>query len=352
MFRESAYVAEVGRYRPEDRRALDALFRRVFGHDAAEAQRLRWDWRYRANPAVRGDPPIWVAREGTAAVGQVATIPVRLSVRGREIDAAWAVDAMVAPERQRQGVGELLMRTWDAFAGASLGLGLEGGSRGLFAKLRWPVVSIPCLVKPLSRRALRMPRWPPALNRLVSAVTLPVVRIVARTRPLAAEARIVRRFDDDVTALWERIGGKFDLAVRRDAAYLNWRFMSTPHVRYSAAVLRRGPEALGYVVYRHVHEPLGRVTLIVDLLVDPDDEAGLRTLLAWVDREARAADSDKIRCYLSHAGLRRGLRRSGYFQIGAAIEMFVKINAIEVDPGFYEHPERWHVTLGDSDYDR
>lgn len=344
-------MTEVGLYRPADRRTLDALFRRVFGHDAAEANRLRWDWRYRANPAVRGDAPIWVAREGSAVIGQVATIPVRLVVRGREIEGAWAVDAMVAPERQRQGVGEQLMRTWDAFAGASLGLGLAGGSRGLFEKLRWPVVSIPCLVKPLSRRALRRPRWPPVLNRLVSALTLPVVRVVGRPRPLAAETHVVRRFDEGVTALWERVSGKFDLAVRRDAPYLNWRFIAPPHVRYHVAVLRRGDETAGYVVYRHVREPLGRVTLVVDLLVDPDDDAGVRTLAGWVDREARAADSDKIRCYLSHAGLRRGLRRVGYFQIGASIEMFVKVNAVAVDEAFYQHPERWHVTLGDSDYD-
>jgi hypothetical protein len=345
-------VAEIERYRPDDHRALDLLYRRVFGHDAAEAYRLRWDWRYRLNPFRRGGAPIWVAREGATVIGQVATIPVRLILRGREIAGAWGTDAMVAPERQRQGLGELLIRTWDASVGASLGLGLAGASHHLFQKLRWPVVSIPCFVKPLSRRALRMPRWPTSVNRLVSALTLPVVRFVARSRPLAAETRMIRRFDDSVTALWERVGRRFDLAVRRDASYLNWRFIASPHVRYSTAALRRGNDTSGYVIYRHVHEPLGRVTIIVDLLVDPDDEAGLKTLLAWVDREARAADSDKIRCYLLHAAFRRGVRRSGYFQIGPPLDMFVKVNVGDTGTDFYHHTERWHVTLGDSDYDR
>ena len=37
-----------------------------------------------------------------------------------------------------------------------------------------------------------------------------------------------------------------------------------------------------------MHEPRGRVTLLVDFLADPDDETGFKTLLRWVDREARA----------------------------------------------------------------
>ena len=45
-------MAEIDRYRPEDRRQVEALYRRVFGPDAAEANRLRWDWQYRRNPNV------------------------------------------------------------------------------------------------------------------------------------------------------------------------------------------------------------------------------------------------------------------------------------------------------------
>ena len=73
------------------------------------------------------------------------------------------MDVMVAPERQRQGLGESLFRTWDRNVGASLGLGLSDSSYRLFQKLRWPDVGpIPCLVKPLTRRALRRPNWPRA----------------------------------------------------------------------------------------------------------------------------------------------------------------------------------------------
>ena len=161
----------------------------------------------------------------------------------------------------------------------------------------------------------------------------------------------IRRFDASADRLWDRLASRFQLAVRRDARYLNWKYIEPPHVRYTAALLRRGDEVDGYVVYRHLREPQGRVTQIVDLLADPGDERGLKTLARWVDREARVADSDKIRCFATHASLRRVLRRSGYFVVKSGIDLTVKVNAVEVARDFYDATDEWHFTLGDGDLD-
>lgn len=346
-------MPEIGRFRPDDRRGVETLYRRTHGADAAEASRLRWDWQHRRNPSnPTGEPGIWVAREGPTVVGQYATLPVRVSLKGIEVQGAWGGDASVAPERERQGLGEALVRAWDRNNGAALALGVSSESRDLLDRLRWPHAHVvPCLVKPLTRRAVRLPNWPPAFNRLVSALTLPVIHVVARSRPLRAECQPIRRFDLSFTTLWERLAAKFDLSVRRDAAYLNWRYFEPPHVRYSVVALKRQGEVHGYAVYRHRHEPLGRVTLLVDFLVDPDDVSGLKTLLRWVDREARAEDSDKVRCYVMNGAFRRVLRRNGYFNVKSTLEVSVKVNAVQVPKGFYDENDGWHITYGDSDRD-
>jgi len=346
-------MTRIERYRPEDRRQVEVLYRRVFGADAAEANRLRWQWQYDQNPGAPGGPVIWVAREGQTVIGQYATMPVRLAVHGTEVDAAWGTDVMVAPERQRQGIGDQLLRVWDRNAGASIGLGLSDSSRGLLAKLRWPNLGpIPALVKPLSRRALRRPTWPVPINRFVSYVTLPFVRLVSRPRPLEGEVRAIHSFDARFTALWERVSARFAFAVRRDASYLNWKYVQPPHVRYQMAALERDGEVAGYVVYRHRIEPLGRVTRLVDFLAEPDDPTAMLTLLRWVDREARAADSDKIRTWVTHEGYRRALRKSGYFSQRSTIELVAKVNAVPVPGDYYQSADAWHVTIGDSDQDR
>ena len=342
-------------YRPEDARVISAMYRRVFGHDAAEGNRLRWEWQYEHNPNnPAAGPLIWIAREGQTIIGQYATMPVRLHVAGQEIDASWGMDVMIAPERQRQGLGEVLFRWWDQHGGASLGLGLSESSYRLFQKMHWPNVGpVPCLVKPLTRRALRRPNWPMWINRLVSEVTLPLVRIVSRAKPLRAEIEPIHRFGEEFTLLWKRVASKYDFAVKRDAAYLNWKFVEPPHVRYSMVALRRGADLHGYAVYRHTREPRGKVTLLVDFLVDPDDELGFKTILRWVDQEARAADSDKIRAFEMHETFRRIMRRSGgYFPVKSTMEFTAKVNEVQVPPGFYSNTAKWHVTLGDSDQDR
>lgn len=345
-------MAEIVRYQPADRRGIDALFRRVFGHDAANASQLRWHWQH-GNPNMSPDgPTILVAHEGPTVVAQQATIPVRLQAAGREWQAGWATDLMVAPERRRQGIGEVLFRTWDRSMEAALALGVPPSTRPLIQKLRWPYLErVPCLVKPLTRRALRQPKWPVTVNRLVSAVTLPVVRLVSRPRPLAAQIEPIRHFDARFTELWERLAPGFDLAVRRDAPYLNWRFIEPPHVRYSVVALKRGETLGGYAAYRHLREPLGRVTLLVDFLADPDDTDGLWTLLRWIDREARAVDSDKIRVYTTHADYRKALRRSGYFSVKSSLALAVRLDQQHVRPDFYRSTGRWHVTLGDASVD-
>jgi len=347
-------MPDIDRYRQEDRRQVESLYRRVFGPDAAEANRLRWDWQYRYNPHVPQEGPlIWLAREGTTVIGQYATMPVRLWLDGGEIDASWGMDVMVAPERQRQGLGDTLFRTWDKNTGAALGLGLSEASANLFRKMAWPDLGpVPCFVKPLSRRALRRPNWPVGVNRLVSYLTLPWVKLVARPRPLEGEIQMIRHFDDGFTALWERVREHFAFSVKRDAAYLNWKYVQPPHVRYAIAALSREGQPAGYAVYRHVREPRGRVTLLVDFLTAPDDVAGFLTLLRWVDREARNADSDKIRTFALNDAFRRLLRRSGYYPVRSTMDFVAKVNAQTVAPDFYKRTDSWHVTLGDSDQDR
>ncbi len=344
-------MPDIERYSPDDRRGLEQLYRRTYGHEAVDRLRFLWDWA-RRNPAATGETPFLVVREGPTLIAACPLSPVRVSVLGQEAGGSWSPGPMVVAERQRQGLGGALLRAWDRRTGVAFGAGFSDATRQRLGELRWPgAVTVPCLVKPLSRRALRRPTWPVPVNRLVSALTLPAVRFVARSRPLNEEVQAIRRFDSGVDQLWAEVGHSLGLAVHRTAAYLNWKFIEPPHVRYQAAVLRRDDAVAGYVVYRHLREPQGRVTQIVDFLADPADTRAIGTLAGWVDREARVEDSDKIRCYATHAGFRRYLRRSGYFAVRSDIHVIVKVNAMTVPKDFYQSGDTWHLTLGDGALD-
>ena len=167
-------------------------------------------------------------------------------------------------------------------------------------------------------------------------------------RSFAAAAGGVRA-DPTIRRVLHRAVGtaRTEVRPRRSARcpVLNWRYIEPPHVRYSVVALRRQGELHGCAVCRHRHEPFGRVTLLVDFLVDPDDIAGLKTLLRWVDRAARAEDADKIRCHVMNGAFRRVLRRNGYFTVKSTLEVSVKVNAVQVPKGFYDDTDGWHITL-------
>ena len=342
----------IDRYRPQDKGDVDALYRRVFGNARADASAHRWEWQYLRNPNAP-EPQIWVARENGAVVGQYATMPVKLRVGATEVDASWGMDVMVAPERQRQGLGEQLFQVWDRHAGASLGLGLSSSSYRLFRKLKWPDAgSVPCLIKPLRADAFVRPRWPAALNRVISFAGSLVLRALRdRERP-DPHVRRVDHFDVRFTELWDRVASRFDLAVRRDAAYLEWKFVEPPHVDYRILAFDRGGDIHGYAVFRHVDERRGRVTALVDLLADPEDPLTVEALLRSVESAARDARSTKIRAFATNKAFRGMLYRSGYFRVRSTIQLVAKVNAVPVPAAFYADTSRWHVTFGDSDQDR
>ena len=130
-------MADIDRYRPEDRRGVETLYRRTRGPEAAEAQALRWDWVHRRNPGNPGGiPRLWVAREGPTVIGHFPTLPVRLSLRGMTVDGAWGAEAYVAPERDALGLDEALIRTWDKHAGAALTLGVPPETRAIYDRLQ------------------------------------------------------------------------------------------------------------------------------------------------------------------------------------------------------------------------
>ena len=345
-------MADLDRYRTDDRRALEQLYRRTAGPEAVERLKLTWQWERRQNPGARGAAAPWVVREGPSLVASLNALPVRVTMSGRDLRGAWLTDPVVAAERDRQGLHELLVRAWQRDTDVALATRVSDTTRAVLEKMRVPTaVALPCLVKPLSRRALRRPDWPQPVNRLVSAVTLPFVRVVARQRPLRESVEVVRKLDGSLDDLWGRVAPKLTLAVRRDAAYVNWRFAEPPHARYAIAVLRRQNEVAGYAVYRHAHEPRGRVTHLVDFLADPGDDRAVKTLLRWVDREAVIADSDKIRCHVLHTGFRKLLKRSGYFGVRSGVSLSVKVNDPATARAFYETTADWHFTSGDAAVD-
>ncbi len=284
-----------------------ALFRANFGAEDALAV---LNWRYDRCP--HGQPVTLIGKVGGQAVAGYACNPRRIGWQDGDVTIGQTGDVMTLAEARGKGFfSELDRRAMEATAQAGwpvvFGLPNRQSAPLFLGKLGWSGVgrlkpwTLVCKVDAVAR-AERM-----RAGRLASLWTGSAYR--QGRRKLAAlkergrdfHAVPIERFDDWVEAPVKQVAKSYPWMVRRDAAYLNWRFFDSPNARFTAWRLD-GPDgqAAGYVVVQAPFDGRG-VGYLVDL-VAPDPRAhgagiacavaGLHQLGASVVRAHAIADSD------------------------------------------------------------
>lgn len=271
-------------YQPEDAEKLCRLQAAVFGITRTPEY---WQWKYRANPA--GNDVTWLAEdtETHCIVGMNGLVPFRFGVYGEQVVAYQSLDIAVLKEYRRHLVHlEIAMRGMEQMSQNS------GGCAFLFAfgepvtiKVSTalmgfvPVAPTPRVVKLLSLRPCVPPRW-----RGMARLADPVLRLVARGRaappPPGATIRPVPRFDERYDHFWAEQAPRYPLAVWRDSAYLNWRYLDVPEEGYEAYSMGRQGEVLGFSVLRRALVDGRARGRILELAAAEDDPVITRALLS------------------------------------------------------------------------
>ena len=344
----------VDRRREEDEEELFHLYRDVFGHEMTEASRRRWAWQYRDNPRSDGAPEIWVAREGGRILGQYASMPVRLWWGDREVRASWGMDVFLREEVRGQGVGALLFDTWSQNVDVALGLGLTTSSYSLFQKLGYrdvgPVPFYRKILDPVAVLARRVGRAAATIAGPVVGAALRSLNPEAQEGGAGVAVRPATGFGPEYDRLWARARSSYAMCVRRDAAYLQWKYERCPHRRYAQWEARRGEDLVGFAVSRHEDYRGLRLGWITDIFTEASDGAARQALLSAVLADFRQARVARAQAFSLHAGLGNDLQRRGFSRARSPMQFCVRSrvggDAVLADPG------RWHVVFGDSDMDR
>jgi hypothetical protein len=160
----------------------------------------------------------------------------------------------------------------------------------------------------------------------------------------------VARFDARYDALWDRAGASYAMCVRRDAAYLDWKYVECPHRRYDVVEATRGGTLAGFAVSRHEEHRGLRLGWIVDLFAHADDHAVRDALIGHVLDGFRRAGVARAQAFSMNAGVGADLARRG-FRSGRSPMQFC-VRARVPSDGVFAATGRWHVMFGDSDMDR
>lgn len=344
---------EVVRHQAGDQEDIFRFYAETFGQDLTEGNRRRWRWQYAENPQREADgPSIWVAREGSALLGQYASMPVALRWGGREVRSSWGMDVFLRPEARGKGVGARLFTAWSDHVEVALGLGLTPSSYGLFKKLRYHDVGpVPFFQKVTDARAVARRRLGTVAGTLAAPVLAAGWALRHPDRPRGTDVAVERvaSFGPEFDGLWERAGGSYAMSVRRDAAYLNWKYVACPHRAYDLWAARAGGVLRGLAVSRHEDYRGLRLGWIVDLFAHADDADARDALLTAVLDSFRAAGVARAQAFALSAGLGDALHRRGFRRAESPMQFCVRTR---VEDGPLADRGRWHVVFGDSDMDR
>lgn len=324
-------------YRPGDEAGILDCYNRIFpdpDHGVPPRTMDHWLWKYRDNPT--GHLQHVVAdHETEGIIGGYAGIPVRIWSEGREQLAAQGVDLMVLPAWRRHGLrpGLFIHLGWKFH---ELFCGSEDG-KVLFT-YGWPVPAWRMGQRYLGYWNIR--DWDFVFKDLPTPPD--------RAEPAELETREVERYGPEVDALFESVKPTMELALVRDASYLNWRYADRPDKSYLLLECReRGSGALRGVAVSTISDFIRpNTTFLVDWLAPADDHDATESMLAALERRAYADGTGIVVSIWNHVDPRfLHIQQRGYLVRGTPY--FLVLASFKYDTQYYR--DHWYFTMGDSD---
>lgn len=248
-------------FRDGDEPAILDLFSRSF-HQPRTAEHFRW--KYRQNPF--GSDHVSVTFDDDRLVGHYAGYCVPFRIEGRDMMAHQIGDTMTDPSVRHIGRGptSILGRTALHF--------YETFCEGRVAfNYGFNVANI----QKFSLRFLRSDRVASVAYRVAPVPP----RIAKRQRWWRGyQLEVVREVGKEHDQFFERVAPAYGFLVRRDAAYLRWRYFQRPDVHYVMVAIRKWRRLVGWIVFRLRDDFL----TLGDALVDPEHDDAFDVMLRHV----------------------------------------------------------------------
>ena len=256
----------------EEKATLMAFLSSYLSPDADEA---RYEWLYCKNP--EGMARVWVVCESRTGmiIGVAAAFPRRIHCGGKEVRGYVLGDFCIHPDHRSLGPALALQkRSLEDLSGEGAGFVFDFPSTSMLAiykRLRIePQESVIRFAKPL--RADRQIR-----QRIPSKAAGRTLAVAANAAFRLRDAGLGRSNAWTISEETEPCGEEFTLATqrwvprmglcaRRNADYLNWRFLQHPQRRYQFLTARKDGRLCGFLIYHWA----GEDATVVDLLGEED----------------------------------------------------------------------------------
>lgn len=221
-------------YASGDERPILDLFARSFPHAPRSAGHFRW--KYREDPF--GNERISLTFVDDRLSGHYAGYAVPFYAYGKSILAHQIGDTMtdVAARHIGRGPTSILGRT-----------ALDFYARFCEGRVAFNYGFNVGNIQKISLRFLRSDRVEPVTYR-VAPPPKPIGRVERWARGYQLE--LVERTTPEWDAFFARVANEYRFLVRRDARYVQWRYLDCPDVDYTVVAVRKWRHLVGWIVFR------------------------------------------------------------------------------------------------------
>lgn len=309
-------------YREGDEKQILELFSLTFG--GRQMPLSYWRWRFRDNPSGQG--VIKLSWDYGLLAAHYAVTRVSMSIDGCDRLAGLTGTVMTHPTYRGRGLfSKLARRTYMHMM--EIGMALVWGfpntvsHRGFTCDLGWQdIYEVP---------AFRL--------KIESGKTTPTIS--------PSKICELSEADERFNQFWERIRNDYDIIVRRDRKYINWRYFSNPIEKYRLIAYVENEQIRGFAVFKRYQDEMQ----VVDLLIGKEDIEVGESLMQFIIAEALDATAQSVSLWLNVTHpFHHALEKMGFRPEGPVTYLGGLVLNPKFDGSLYDF-RRWYFTMGDSD---
>lgn len=339
----------------------------------------RWTWQYRENPCIdkeKDDLNVVIAIRGDQIIGQACLTPVKLKIENEFHTAFWGGDTIVLPSCRGEGVAKKVMQGQVDFAKFMMGIRAHPITLKVALKLGYKLLGPVPIYRRLVRfdnhifyqHLMKATRSRPLINRMakilwngfrfdIIAASLTTFIVGLRNflerRPKQesrTDIKEVQNFDERIDQLWRSTNHQYDVIVKRDKEFLNWRYSPHTTLSYRKFIAIRNEEVKGYIILRR-NEPGERdFGIIVDLYSSRGDQQTIEDLLRHA-LHFFAKDVVAIACATSIKEYQKALSKFGFLKMESVTPIFYCDNSYVADR-LIAFKDKCFFNKGDHDWDQ
>jgi hypothetical protein len=289
-----------------------------------------------------------------------AVFPVQFSVMQDSVKATQSIDTLTDINHRGKGLFNNLAQSVfkkSSEKGCSFVYGFpnDQSAHGFFKKLGWVNLGeAPFIFKPLRAKYFLNTKIKSAyLQELIPDFKLSFVK-ERKQYGNSIEIKTIEKFSNEYNNLWDSFSFGKLVAVKRDAAYLNWRFIEKPFENYVCKALYENSVLQGFVVFCIKEKHNGKIGYIMELIYSPNNFSAGKLLLEHAVGCLNSLNADLLLAWnLKHSQNSQAYKALKFFSLPSKlrpIKLFFGVRSFnsELDNNLYNNTN-WYLSYADSD---